>query len=173
MIVFQDEASLSKTATVSHLWGEKGKQPKVYQKQRKRERKTLFGCLEPATGIVVTHKADRGNTKTFFSFLVIVARKYPGRKIAMVLDNVRYHHAKRLKPILEKYNHRIELLYLPAYSPDLNPVERIWWYMRKKITHNRHLEKMEDRITCFDQLMEGFKTENELGKSLSKLIVNI
>ena len=91
----------------------------------------------------------------------------------MVLDNVRYHHAKRLKPILEKYNKRIELLYLPAYSPDLNPVERIWWYMRKKITHNRYLEKMEDRIKCFDKLMEGFKIENEMGKNLSKLIVNI
>ena len=155
------------------MWGEKGKQPKINQKQRKRERKTLFGCVEPKTGIVITHKADRGNTKTFFNFLIIVARAYPDQKITMVLDNVRYHHAKRLKPILEKYNQRIELLYLPAYSPDLNPVERIWWYMRKKITHNRYLEKMEDSIKCFDQLMEGFKIENEIGKNLSRLIVNI
>jgi transposase len=51
----------------------------------------------------------------------------------MVVDNVRYHHAKRLKPILEKYKNRIELAYLPAYSPDLNPIERVWWYMRKKL----------------------------------------
>jgi transposase len=50
----------------------------------------------------------------------------------MVVDNVRYHDAKRLKPILEKYKNRLEIVYLPAYSPDLNPIERIWWYMRKK-----------------------------------------
>ena len=91
----------------------------------------------------------------------------------MVLDNVRYHHAKRLKPILEKYKDRIHLLYLPAYSPDLNPMERIWWYMRKKITHNRYVETMTERIFKFDNLMDGFKTENDLGKNLSNLIVNI
>ena len=50
----------------------------------------------------------------------------------MLLDNVRYYHAKRLKPTLERYKHRIELIFLPPYSPDLNPVERLWWLMRKK-----------------------------------------
>jgi len=98
---------------------------------------------------------------------------YPNQKVVVVLDNVRYHHAKRLKPILEKYKSRLELVYLPAYSPDLNPMERIWWYMRKKITHNRYLESMENRILRFNDLMEVFKVENELGKKLSKLTVNI
>jgi hypothetical protein len=61
VIVFQDEASLSNTASVSYKWGEKSKQPKIEQKQRKRERKTLFGCIDPLTGIVVTDTADKGN----------------------------------------------------------------------------------------------------------------
>jgi transposase len=91
----------------------------------------------------------------------------------MVLDNVRYHHAKRLKPILEKYKHRIELVYLPPYSPDLNPIERVWWYMRKKITHNRYVEKIEHRIEMFRSLMKEFDHENDRGKSLANLIVNI
>ena len=91
----------------------------------------------------------------------------------MVLDNVPYHHAKRIKPVLERYKHRIELLYLPPYSPDLNPIERVWWYMRKKITHNRYIQNLEDRITCFDIFIETFKTENDTGKNLAKLIVNI
>jgi len=145
----------------------------VFQKQRKRERKTLFGCVEPQTGVVITSINDKGNTNTFFSFLVKVARIYSNQKIVMVLDNVRYHHAKRLKPILEKYNQRVELVYLPAYSPDLNPAERIWWYMRKKISHNRYVEKMEDRLWHFDQLMNNFAIENDLGKKLSNLTVNV
>jgi transposase len=89
----------------------------------------------------------------------------------MVLDNVRYHHAKRLKPILRKYQHRLELVYLPPYSPDLNPMERIWWYMRKKITHNRYLENMESRMEKFNQLMEEFSSENQRGRNLTNLIV--
>lgn len=164
---------MSNTATVSYSWAQKGKQPRINQKQRKRERKTLFGCLEPETGIVITDKADKGNTISFFSFLLLVVKTYHGRKVVMVLDNVPYHHAKRLKPILERYKHRIELLYLPAYSPDLNPIERIWWYMRKKITHNRYVQNLQDRINSFDSFMQDFNVENEIGKNLAKLIVNI
>lgn len=173
VVVFQDEASLSNTATVSYAWGERGKQPSIEQKQRKRERKTLFGCVEPATGKVLASIEERGFTNTFFSFAKKVAQSYADQKVVMVVDNVRYHHAKRLKPILERYKHRIELVYLPPYSPDLNPVERIWWYMRKKITHNRALENMETRIEQFNSLIKLFENDNQLGKDLSKLNVNI
>jgi putative transposase len=173
VIVFEDEASLSNTATISYLWAEKGRQPSLKQKQRQRERKTLFGCVEPKTGIVLTCENEKGNTKTFFSFLLKTVKHYGNSKVIMVLDNVKYHHAKRLKPILEKYKHRIELVYLPAYSPDLNPMERIWWYMRKKITHNRFMESMENRIEAFRNLMNQFQVENELGKSLCNLFENI
>ncbi|KAA6338833.1 hypothetical protein EZS27_013181 [termite gut metagenome] len=69
----------------------------------------------------------------------------------MVLDNVRFHHAKRLKPILERYSHRIELVFLPSYSPDLNPIERVWWLMRKKVTHNRWVKTMEERVDEFER----------------------
>jgi transposase len=91
----------------------------------------------------------------------------------MVADNVRYHHAKRLKPILEKYKDKFQLAYLLVYSPDLNPIERIWWYMRKKISHNRYLETMDKRIEKFNELMKTFESENEIDKYLSYLIVNI
>lgn len=155
------------------MWAEKGKQPRINQKQRKRERKTLFGCIEPETGIVVAGKADRGNTVTFFSFLLKVTKYYGNRKVVMVLDNVPYHHAKRLKPILERYKHRLELAYLPPYSPDLNPIERVWWYMRKKITHNRYVQNLEDRITKYESFMKDFEVENQLGKNLATLTVNI
>ena len=164
---------MSNTATVSYMWAEKGKQPRINQKQRKRERKTLLGCIEPETGIVVAGKADRGNTITFFSFLLKVTKYYGNRKVVMVLDNVPYHHAKRLKPILERYKHRLELAYLPPYSPDLNPIERVWWYMRKKITHNRYVQNLEDRITKYESFMKDFEVENQLGKNLATLTVNI
>lgn len=133
----------------------------------------MFGCIEPETGIVITGKADKGNTASFFSYLLLVVKKYPGRKVVMVLDNVPYHHAKRLKPVLERYKHRIELVYLPPYSPDLSPIERVWWYMRKKITHNRYVLNLQERITNFDLFIKEFNVENQTGKNLAKLIVNI
>ncbi len=172
-MVFEDEASLSNTATVSYKWSEKGNQPKIEQQQSRKERCTLSGCVEPNTGKVITNKTAKGNTLSFFQFLMLVCMQYPEQKVYMVLDNVRYHHAKRLKPILERYKHRIELLFLPAYSPDLNPMERIWWYMRKKITHNRGIKSLEERMKDFDELFKDLEKENELGKNLSNIIVNI
>jgi putative transposase len=77
----------------------------------------------------------------------------------MVLDNVRFHHAKRLLPILEKYRQRIELVFLPPYSPDLNPIERVWWLMRKTITHNRWVKSMQQRIIDFERWSEQVTVE--------------
>jgi transposase len=102
-----------------------------------------------------------------------VVIRYSGKKVVMVVDNVRYHHAKRLKSILERYKHKIELVYFPPYSPDLNPIERIWWYMRKRITHNRSIESIETRLEYFNKFIEQFENENELSKLLSHLSVNI
>lgn len=171
--MFEDEASLANTATVSYKWSVKGNQPKIEQQQNRRERCTLSGCVDPNTGKVITYKSKKGNTLSFFRLLMIVCMNNPDKKVYMILDNVRYHHAKRLKPILERYKHRIELIFLPAYSPDLNPMERIWWYMRKKITHNRGIKSLEERLKDFDCLFKGFEQPNDLGRNLCKLIVNL
>ncbi len=171
MLVFEDECSISNTATVSYSWSEKGKQPLITLKQRKRERQTFFGCVEPRTGIVVAKRADKGNTKSFKLFLKKVLRCYKGKKVYMILDNVRYHHAKKLNFFLKANENKLELLFLPAYSPDLNPMERIWWYMRKKITHNRYTEALKCRISKFWKLFSTFKKENKKCRDLCKLCV--
>ena len=89
----------------------------------------------------------------------------------MILDNVKFHHAKRLKPILERYSHRIELIFLPPYSPDLNPVERVWWLMRKELTHNRWVKSMEQRICDFNAWCENIEWVKI--KKVCNLIENI
>lgn len=133
----------------------------------------MFGCVEPETGKVFAKRADKGNAKTFKLFLLKVMHEYKDKKVIMILDNVRYHHAKFLKKFLENHRHRIELFFLPAYSPDLNPMERIWWYMRKKITHNRYVISMTERIKLFWQMFSQFTKDNEVCKNLCNLCVNI
>lgn len=80
----------------------------------------------------------------------------------MVLDNVAYHHANRIKEWLAKQP-KLELFFLPPYSPDLNAVERAWWYMRKKITHNRFVKSLKERKIIFWKMFSHFqKPNNEL-----------
>jgi putative transposase len=139
--------------------------------QRKKERKTIFGAVNTRTGDLLTQVSDRGNTVSFFSFCVQCVRANAGKKVYLILDNVKYHHAKRLKPLLEKYSERIEFIFLPAYSPDLNPQERVWWLMRKNVTHNRWLKTMNDRINKFNEWSQN--TKKEKIRSVCNLFENI
>ncbi len=54
----------------------------------------------------------------------------------------------------------------PAYSPDLNPVERVWWYMRKSITHNRYLSSIKERMAKFWRLLSQALKLNEILKNI-------
>ena len=166
MVLFQDEFSLSNTATLSATWSPKGKQPEIACKQVKKERITGYGTVNPLTGQLVANFAKTGNTKTFKRHLRKVLKAYKGkRKIIIYVDNVRFHHAKILKPFLEAHP-ELEIRYLPAYSPDLNPVERVWWYMRKSITHNRYLSSLKERIAKFWQLLSDCLLPNEMLKKI-------
>ena len=123
MLLYEDEFSLSNTATIGHKWSVKGKQPQILCKQSKRERQTAFGSYNYNTGQITVSFADRGNSKTFKKHLKKVLRQYQQTsKIIMVLDNVAYHHAHKIKDWIIRHS-KLELYFLPPYSPDLNAVE--------------------------------------------------
>jgi transposase len=160
VLLFEDEFSLSNTATTSYKWGRKGQQPTVACKQRGRERKTAMGSYNYTTGQITVTFHDKGNYKSFKKHLKKIMYTYKEHsKIIMVVDNVRFHHAKLLKAWL--VNHpELEIIYLPPYSPELNPVERAWWYMRKKITHNRYVHTMKERMIAFWKMFSHFQKPN-------------
>jgi transposase len=138
-------------------------------KQRKRERQTVFGTVNPDSGQIVVSFADRGNNITFKKHLKKVIKSFQNEKLIIVLDNVRYHHAKKLQPFLEQNRGRLELMYLPPYSPDLNPIERVWWFMRKRITHNRYLETLYERKARFWIMFSHYLYPNNDLKSICVL----
>lgn len=154
---------MSNTADVSYKWSEKGVQPLIQQKQRKREKLTLFGSVNPISGEVIVQQAERGNAQTFEKYLKKVLNHYSSTKgkIHMILDNVRFHHAKALKPFLEKNKEKLNLIFLPAYSPDFNPIERVWWYMRKKITNNRYIDTLKNRMIQFWKIFSHYQKPND------------
>lgn len=57
--MFEDECSLSNTATLNYKWSKKGEQPKIQQKQKKRERVTLFGAVNVITGVVIVQNKQK------------------------------------------------------------------------------------------------------------------
>lgn len=152
---------MSNIATVSYKWSSKGSQPKVCCKQRARERETGMGSYNFETGQLSVTFHKRGNYQSFKRHLKKILKIYRNHsKIIMVVDNVRFHHAKLLKKWLKKRK-KLEIIYLPPYSPELNPVERAWWYMRKKITHNRYVKTLEERKIAFWKMFSHFQKPNQ------------
>jgi len=118
------------------MWSLKGRQPKIYT-YGGRKRQPLIGAVDPIGGNLHVALTDGLKTEQFQHFLEgLLARYLPSKRLVIVLDNARVHHAKQLSPFLESNKDRLELLFLPPYSPDLNPMEWCWKFLRKEVTHN-------------------------------------
>ncbi|WP_346930195.1 transposase [Clostridium sp.] len=70
-----------------------------------------------STGAVYCEEHERYDAKVFLEFLQATLKQYPVWKIVMILDNAKMHHAKLVQPFLNKMKDRIELMFLPPYSP--------------------------------------------------------
>ena len=127
----------------------------------------VFGAVNTETGKLVTMLAPRFNAETFEIFLrkLIRHRKRSG-KMVIILDNARYHHAVLLSELLSKSRKTMRFDFLPPYSPDLNPIERVWKFLRKKCTHNQYFETIEDVLHAVEIEVEAWKKPNNV---LSKL----
>ncbi len=75
---------------------------------------------------------ESNKAEDFISFLRKIRDINPRKRIVIVLDNFRTHHAKKVKEEAEKMN--ISLVYLPPYSPDLNPIDNIWKSVKKLVS---------------------------------------
>ena len=89
-----------------------------------RLRQHLIGVVDPLEGKVHVAFSDTFKAQQFQNFLEgPLARYKDAGKILLVLDNARAHDSKELEPFLEANKEKLELLFLPPYSPDLNPME--------------------------------------------------
>lgn len=124
----------------------------------------IFGAVRPADGKMVTASTETFNAVTFKEFLATILRHHrKGRKIVVILDNARWHHAKLIAPWLKKYRHLLTLDFLPPYSPELNPIERVWKLTRRLCTHNRYFPQLEDLVeTIIEQFSLWYKPNDTL-----------
>ena len=102
----------------------------------------------------------------FLAFLKHVIRRYVhARKIYLVIDNAKSHHAKLLKPFLKLVAWKLELIFLPPYSPELNPAEDLWKLLREKCTHNTYYEHFRDKVAVVREFLVKCKNPSEVVQS--------
>lgn len=102
----------------------------------------LFGAFSPITGDHFELEMPCCNTDTFQVFLDQFSEMKPTELKIVLLDNGAFHKAKRL--VVPK---NIILLFIPPYSPELNPSEKIWWKMKRAFSGKLH--KSLDKVSEF------------------------
>jgi len=140
-IYFTDATHPQHNSVPAYGWIKKG-QEKELKANCGRQRLNINGAinietLEPTTGFYDTINAD----STIDLFCKIEAKHPDAETIYIIADNARYYHACLLKDHLE--GTKIQLIYLPPYSPNLNLIERYWKFFKKTVMHNHYYETFE------------------------------
>lgn len=114
----------------------------------------LVGLLDYETGHIYMEAHSSYDVEVFFGFLKNVLKPYPSGKIVVVLDNAKTHHAKLLKEFLVQNSERLELMFLPPYSPNLNRIEPFWKWLKDAVINNVFFhtkEEIRDAVQVFIQ----------------------
>jgi len=102
----------------------------------------LNGAIDLQTMDIFTREYDTINGASIISFFTELEQKYPNKLIHIICDNGRSNKNKELDGYLK--NSRIKIQYLPPYSPNLNPIERLWKVMRENLTYNKIYSKFAE-----------------------------
>lgn len=141
--MFQDEASFGRINKPKYCWCAKGTRPSV-PCHHVREYRYVYGAVEPLTGEGFFLVMPYCNTVCMNVFLAELSKKYPKDKIILVCDGAAWHKSKSL--IVPD---NIELVFIPPYTPEMNPIEQIWKEIRKIGFKNEvfpTLQKVIDRL---------------------------
>jgi hypothetical protein len=157
-----DECHFQQHGTRVAMWVPPEEKDPVILLAPTRKSVALFGAVNVNDGRLVTRFEKQFDAMTFKAFLIQLLRhKKKGKRIVVMLDNARYHHAKILQGFLRKNRNALRLEFLPAYSPELNPIERVWKVTRKICTHNVYFEKLEQVTDSVAKQHAVWKKPNE------------
>jgi putative transposase len=147
--VFQDEVDINTNPKIGSMWMARGDQATV-PTPGNNEKRYLSGSIHWRTGqVFLTEGRPRQgrDTALFLAHLDDLRsrlRRY--RKVHVICDNARCHTSEAVAVYLWEHRDRIDLHLLPAYSPDCNPIERVWWHLHDQVTRNHRCQSMQELL---------------------------
>lgn len=148
-LIFQDEMASKLHPNLGHIWTREIKP--IIETECSHEKNYVVGGVAPTTGKTYTLVDERFNSMVFIQFLKLLLARIGG-DITMVIDNHPSHHSKIVNRFI-KQQPRLSILFLPAYSPDLNPQENIWNYLREKFLNNKVFQTTKEMAKAIKEFM--------------------
>lgn len=160
-LFFQDEARFGRINNLTRCWVPKTERAEI-ERQLIREYTYAYTAVCPQTGEAYSIISPFNNTSAMNAFLQEFSNHFKRNRIILTLDGAGWHKSKDLK-----LPNNIRLLFLPPYSPQLNPVENIWDYVREQKQFNNHTFKSIDHVEeHLEQKLWQLTKERNVLKSL-------
>lgn len=139
-VLFTDEASLRRDGTLHRGWFKRGETPEIPESGGRFESVKLIGAVDQQDGrFHLKMASDKITLEVYADFLAYLSDQHKDKLLIIVHDNAPWHGAKNLSKLLgERGVENILVIRLPKYSPDMNPCEKLWKWMRETVTHCRY-----------------------------------
>lgn len=165
-ILFGDEASFPQWGSLTYTWAKKGQQPVVKTSGIRRAYK-VFGLIDYFSGRFFCKGHDKGrlNSQSYEAFLTEVLSR-TRKHIILIQDGASYHTSKAMKKFFAKKADRITVYDLPSYSPDYNPIEKLWKKIKEKEIHLHYFPTFDSLKNKVEEALLHFK---DLGNEVLSL----
>lgn len=131
-VYFQDESRFGQQGTLTNVWAQRGSRPTAVR-QTEYQYLWVIGAVCPETGHAEGLLSPQLNTPIINTFLAQFSATIPeGEQAVMIWDGAGFHTAHALQ-----VPENVTLVQLPPYSPELNPIENLWHYLKSHFWSNR------------------------------------
>lgn len=167
VVLTLDEAKLRLTPTLSWQWALEGSRPTV-DTWGTQAAINLFTGVNQTSPKLNYRVFPRQNSAHFCQFLKHLLNQYPNKRLLLILDHARFHTSRQTTQFFERHRKRLEPLFLPKYSPNLNPTEQLFRWLRQDVTHNQFFETLTPlKLTVREFLAKATKAQKELKRRCS------
>ena len=152
---------MGQQGSITRIWAEKGTRPRAIRQQQF-EYSYLYGAACPANGQAVGLVLPCVNSVAMEIHVKAIAQEVPtGRHAVLIVDGEAWHSHKLNQP-------NVTLVKLPPYSPELNPIEQVWLWLKQKWLSNRAYENYEAIVEACCEAWNRFEGDTELVSRLCR-----
>jgi transposase len=142
VILFSDEVDIDLNPKIGFMWMRRGQQIEI-PTPGKNQKAYLAGALNIATGNILAVAGPGKNSALFIDLLHHVAQAYRwATRIHILVDQFKIHFSHATDRAVEMLGGRVVLHKIPTYSPELNPIERLWKKLHDAVTRNHQFQTM-------------------------------
>jgi transposase len=150
-----DEVSLDLEPPLHACWMKRGEQKIIPALQPgTKQHGHILGAYCWNTDEICWRVAGWKNSDTFIEFIeYLLVECYPTGRIVLVMDNVSYHKSAAVLAALSLFEHRLLVIWLPPYCPELNLIERYWKHLKDLACANKLHDSIEDVVVSAEYML--------------------